>query len=51
MLVLSGINQENEITYTSGVPLLKDIWLLKYLFSTTKKEFVNSILTITIEVF
>ncbi|CUU74207.1 type II secretion system protein GspD [Campylobacter hyointestinalis] len=51
ILVLSGINQENEITYTSGVPLLKDIWLLKYLFSTTKKEFVNSILTITIEVF
>ncbi|WP_187213874.1 type II secretion system protein GspD [Campylobacter fetus] len=51
ILVLSGINQENEIVYDSGVPFLKDIWLLSYLFSTTKKEITNSILTITIEVF
>lgn len=50
ILVLSGINQETNLKYTSGVPLLKDIWLLKYLFSfeTTKK--INNVLTISIEV-
>ena len=49
VLVLSGINQDVKFTYESGIPILKDIWLLKYLFSFEyTKEFTN-VLTITIE--
>ncbi|WP_145914693.1 type II secretion system protein GspD [Campylobacter iguaniorum] len=50
VLVLSGINQETESFKDSGIPVLKDIWLLKYLFSTKDKNIINSILTITVEV-
>lgn len=50
ILVLSGINQETEITYQSGVPFLKDIFLLKYIFGFESKKKLNSVLTITLEV-
>lgn len=50
IIVLSGINQDVENNVRKGIPLLKDIWLLKYLFSTETKDLSNSILTITIEV-
>lgn len=36
ILVLSGINEQIENTNRTGIPILKDIWLLKYLFSTQK---------------
>lgn len=50
ILVLSGINQQSEFKYQSGIPLLKDIWLLKYLFSFETKKISENVLTITIEV-
>ncbi|WP_033916144.1 type II secretion system protein GspD [Campylobacter sputorum] len=50
MLVLGGINQVNKIKYTSGIHILKDIWLLKYLFSMNTEKITNSVLTISIEV-
>ncbi|QKF64222.1 type II secretion system protein GspD [Campylobacter corcagiensis] len=49
VLVLSGINQENKFKYRSGVPVLKDIWLLKYLFSFEFTKETANVLTITIE--
>lgn len=49
VLVLSGINQENKFKYRSGVPVLKDIWLLKYLFSYEFTKKTSNVLTITIE--
>ncbi|MBE6429705.1 MAG: secretin [Campylobacter sp.] len=51
ILVLSGINEQIENTNRTGIPILKDIWLLKYLFSTQKVEVSNSIISISIEVF
>lgn len=51
ILVLSGINEQIENINRTGIPILKDIWLLKYLFSTEKVEFSNSIISISIEVF
>lgn len=50
IIVLSGINQDIETKSRTGIPLLKDIWLLKYLFSTETTDLSNSILTITIEI-
>ena len=50
IIVLSGINQDIETKGRTGIPLLKDIWLLKYLFSTETTDFSSSILTITIEI-
>ena len=50
IIVLSGINQDIETKGRTGVPFLKDIWLLKYLFSTETTDLSNSILTITIEI-
>lgn len=50
IIVLSGINQDIETKGRTGIPLLKDIWLLKYLFSTETTDLSNSILTITIEI-
>lgn len=49
VLVLSGINQENDFKYRSGIPILKDIWLLKYLFSYEFTKKSSNVLTITIE--
>lgn len=49
VLVLSGINQDIKFTYESGIPILKDIWLLKYLFSFEYTKNVTNVLTITIE--
>ena len=49
VLVLSGINQENDFKYRSGIPVLKDIWLLKYLFSYEFTKKTSNVLTITIE--
>lgn len=49
ILVLSGINQESEITYKSGIPFLKDIFLLKYIFGFESKKKINNVLTITLE--
>lgn len=49
VLVLSGINQENDFKYRSGIPILKDIWLLKYLFSYEFTKKTSNVLTITIE--
>ena len=50
IIVLSGINQDIETKGRTGIPLLKDIWLLKYIFSTETTDLSNSILTITIEI-
>lgn len=50
IIVLSGINQDVESNSRTGIPLLKDIPLLRYLFSTEKRDLNNSVLTITIEV-
>lgn len=49
VLVLSGINQHNKFKYRSGIPVLKDIWLLKYLFSFEFTKETANVLTITIE--
>lgn len=49
VLVLSGINKSVNQTRRNGVPLLKDIWLLKYLFSVEQSEVEDSILTLSIE--
>lgn len=50
LLILSGINQETDLTHESGIPLLKDIWLIGNLFKFTSTEKQNSVLTIAIEV-
>ncbi|MGH1601737.1 type II secretion system protein GspD [Campylobacter majalis] len=50
ILVLSGINKNNKRVINNGVPVLKDIWLLKYLFSAEKEVIDESILTLSIEV-
>ena len=43
LLVLGGINKETTFKASSGIPILKDIWLLKYIFSTTYDKSVNSV--------
>lgn len=50
LLVLSGINKQRTINKRNGVPFLKDIPLIKYLFSANFKEVQKSVLTLTIEV-
>ncbi|MCI6988043.1 MAG: type II and III secretion system protein [Campylobacter sp.] len=50
VLILSGINQTIEIKRRNGIPILKDIWLLKYIFGFDSKEVKDSVLTISIEV-
>ncbi|MEH1010568.1 hypothetical protein QM027_06885 [Campylobacter concisus] len=32
------------------MPVLKDIWLLKYLFSVEQDSEINSVLTLTIQI-
>lgn len=51
IIVLSGINQSTSIEVKKGIPILKDIPILQYIFSTKNKELSESILSISIEVF
>lgn len=51
IIVLSGINQSTNIEVKKGIPILKDIPILQYIFSTKNKELSESILSISIEVF
>lgn len=51
IIVLSGINQSTNIEVKKGIPVLKDIPILQYIFSTKNKELSESILSISIEVF
>ena len=50
IIVLSGINQSTNIEIKKGIPILKDIPVLQYIFSTKNKELSESILSISIEV-
>lgn len=50
VLVLSGINKNTKTTLRNGIPILKDIWLLKYLFSIEQDIDIDSVLTLSIEV-
>lgn len=50
IIVLSGINQSTSIEVKKGIPILKDIPILQYIFSTKNKELSESILSISIEV-
>ncbi|MFQ5600130.1 MAG: secretin N-terminal domain-containing protein [Candidatus Krumholzibacteriia bacterium] len=47
-VILGGLNQEQTIENRSGIPVLGRIPLLKYLFSSTRKEDVRSELAILI---
>lgn len=49
ILVLSGINKNTEYDTRVGIPLLKDIPVLKYLFSAKSKNNLKTTLLITIE--
>lgn len=49
ILVLSGINKNTEYDTRVGIPLLKDIPVLKYLFSAKTKNNLKTTLLITIE--
>lgn len=50
ILVLSGINKENAYTKRNGIPLLKDIPLIKYLFSIEQNYKESSVITLSIQV-
>lgn len=50
IIVLSGINQSTNIEVKKGIPILKNIPVLQYIFSTKNKELSESILSISIEV-
>ena len=50
LLVLSGINKDVAYSKRNGVPLLKDIPILKYLFSIEQNYKSTSVITLTIEV-
>ena len=49
-LVLSGINKNTTSKQRNGIPILKDIYILKYLFSIEQDQQINSVVTLTIEV-
>ena len=51
ILVLSGINKETAYEYRNGIPLLKDIPIIQYLFSIKQKVIQKSVITLTIEAF
>ena len=51
ILVLSGINKETAYDYRNGIPLLKDIPIIQYLFSIKQKVIQKSVITLTIEAF
>lgn len=50
LLVLSGINKVTNTNYTSGIPLLQDIWLLGYLFKIERSQTTNTVLALSIEI-
>ncbi len=50
LLVLSGFVQEDTKKMRSGVPVLKDLPILKYLFSYQKNSISNYLLSIFIEI-
>ena len=50
VLVLSGINKTNTVKQRNGIPILKDIYILKYLFSVEQDQDINSVVTLTIQV-
>lgn len=49
ILVLSGINKETEFENSIGIPVLKEIPVIKYLFTLNYKSKVKNSLLITIE--
>ncbi|MBZ7976126.1 type II secretion system protein GspD [Campylobacter sp. RM12637] len=49
ILVLSGINKNTEYDTRVGIPLLKEIPVLKYLFSAKSKTNLKTTLLITVE--
>lgn len=50
ILVLSGINKDVSYKKRNGIPLLKDIPILKYLFSIENDYKTSNVVTLTIEV-
>ena len=50
VLVLSGINKTNTVKQRNGIPVLKDIFILKYLFSVEQDQDISSVVTLTIQV-
>lgn len=50
VLVLSGINKTTTQKQRNGVPFLKDIFILKYLFSVEQDQELSTVLTLTIQV-
>lgn len=50
VLVLSGINKTTTQKQRNGIPILKDIYILKYLFSVEQDQDINSVVTLTIQV-
>lgn len=50
ILVLSGINKTATQKQRNGIPILKDIFILKYLFSVEQDQDINSVVTLTIQV-
>ena len=50
VLVLSGINKINTVKQRNGIPVLKDIFILKYLFSVEQDQDVSSVVTLTVQV-
>lgn len=50
ILVLSGINKTTTQKQRNGIPILKDIFILKYLFSVEQDQDINSVVTLTIQV-
>jgi hypothetical protein len=49
ILILSGINKTTNVKQRNGIPILKDIFLLQYLFSIEQDQEINSVVTLTIE--
>lgn len=50
VLVLSGINKINTVKQRNGIPVLKDIFILKYLFSVEQESELNTVVTLTVQV-
>ena len=50
ILVLSGINKTTTQKQRNGIPILKDIFILKHLFSVEQDQDINTILTLTVQV-
>lgn len=50
ILVLSGINKTTTQKQRNGIPILKDIFILKYLFSVEQDHDINSVVTLTIQI-